>query len=346
MILDTISRKRAVLFIDACIIAVIFMMAVGALTRLTGSGLSIPDWPLINGTLLYPISTAEWTAVFERYKEFPQYHLINKNLALDEFKIIFFYEYFHRSITSFVSLFLLFSLFYVLRSKNLRQTMKWPYLVLVSLLLSQAMMGYLMVKSGLEPGRAAVSPIRLSLHLSLALIFLGMLFFTRWRLVDGVKKWRLKDKWALIILCIICIQLISGAFMAGTKAGFLFSDWPFMNGKLIPDNLFSDSVNYKNNFLLNFLENSVTIHFSHRLIAYILLIIGIYYSVREFMQKGNRSSSLILFFSLMLCQVILGIVTVITYVPIYIALLHHITAVLLFLSILKINYETQWQYEN
>ena len=152
------------------------MMSVGAITRLTGSGLSIPEWPLINGTLIYPSSDADWNAVFDTYKKYPQYHLINKSMSLEEFKWIFFYEYFHRSITSLVSLLLLIITIGFIRNKDLWKRYKKNIITLFVLLIAQALLGYYMVKSGLEQDMSNVSQYRLAAHLSLALIFLSVIF--------------------------------------------------------------------------------------------------------------------------------------------------------------------------
>ena len=325
-------------------ITVIFMMFVGALTRLTGSGLSIPEWPLINGSLMYPTNEVVWNEVFEIYKQFPQYHIINKDMSLDEFKVIFFYEYFHRSITTLVSIFLCIVSFLILRNKTIRKTYKSNVIIMFVLLVIQALAGMYMVKSGLEEGMANVSQYRLAIHLILALVFLSVIVWTsfdiRLKTSNNLKINSIESlyKYFLGITGLLFIQFISGAFVSGTKAGFHFNDWPLMNGAIIPENLISDLGKYESNIFLNFTENIATIQFTHRILAYIItgLILWFYFKLKktvltEFQEK--LSSILLIALSI---QVLLGISTLLFHVPIVLASFHQLGAILLFLTSLAL----------
>ena len=128
----TISKKKQLLskFLFTLILTVIFMMVIGAITRLTDSGLSIPEWPLINGTLMYPFTDADWNSVFNTYKKYPQYKLLFDGMTISEFQSIFFFEYFHRSITSFVSLFLMFIGLIIVFDKQLRKKYSKHFLMI------------------------------------------------------------------------------------------------------------------------------------------------------------------------------------------------------------------------
>jgi heme a synthase len=334
-------------------VTVIFMMFVGALTRLTGSGLSIPEWPLINGSLMYPSSETVWNEVFEIYKQYPQYHIVNKSMSLAEFKVIFFYEYFHRSLTSLVSLFLLISAFFVFKNKKIRKEYKSNIFVMFALLIIQALAGMYMVNSGLEEGMANVSQYRLAIHLVLALIFLSVIVRTSFDIklkttkklstnfIEGVSK-------LLLGFCsLLFLQFISGAFVSGTKAGFHFNDWPLMNGSIVPKNLIATEGRYASNILLNFTENIATVQFMHRLLAYIITAYAIWLffklkkeKITSFQEK--ISNTLLVLLSI---QIILGISTLIFHVPIVLAAFHQLGAILLFLTSLALLRTFKRNYE-
>lgn len=326
------------------ILVVIFMMLVGAVTRLTDSGLSIPEWPLINGTLMYPSSAEDWNAVFETYKKYPQYHLINKGMSLDEFKWIFFYEYFHRSITTLVSLLLLIITIGFFRNKELWKKFRGSIGALFLLLLIQALVGYYMVKSGLEPNMANVSQYRLATHLSLALIFLSIIFWTYLRLTPLKKTGQtLSDKtrkWVLYATPFVFMQILSGAMMAGTKAGYHFNDWPLMNGEIIP-NIFSTTDQFGQNPLLNFTENIANIQFFHRLLAYILTGYIIALFIRLKRERTLEENAYKYLPYILIIQVVLGIITLVFHVPIALATMHQFFAIALLLNTVLLNYAAQ-----
>lgn len=328
----------------ALIVVVLFMMQIGAITRLTGSGLSIPEWPLINGSLLYPVSDQAWNEVFEIYKQYPQYHLINKGMSLEDFKWIFFFEYFHRAITTVVSLILLFIVISIFRNPELRDRYRGGAIWLSALLIAQAVAGALMVKSGLEPGMASVSHLNLATHLMLATLFLSVSvwmlmrirFPNRISMLPG-----LSPLWVRGFLLLIGIQIISGAFMAGTKAGFTFNDWPYMNGQLIPDYLFVSHDMYASNWFLNFTDNIVNIHFMHRLIAYLLLGLGIwiYIRLKPIVKQLEIPRETLL--GLLIFQVLLGIITLVFHVPVALGTLHQLGAILVWLYALYLNHKVR-----
>ncbi|MCB0278762.1 MAG: COX15/CtaA family protein [Calditrichaeota bacterium] len=343
---------RACHWLTALSITTIVMMLIGAVTRLTGSGLSIPEWPLINGSLMYPLTDADWTAVFETYKQFPQYHILNSTMSLNEFKFIFFFEYFHRSITTAISLLLCISSVKILVIKAIRPQFLKHVGILFFLLILQALAGYYMVKSGLQEGQASVSQYRLMIHLTLAFTFLSTILWTLWSLLNVGNKPVVNKITKTVyflsytMLGLIIVQLMSGALVAGTKAGFQFNDWPFMAGQLFPENLISVNGQFADNLWLNFTENIITIQFVHRNIAYLLTvfaIIFIFYSKKCNLNHRSQLAVNVLAITLA-SQVVLGIVTLMMHVPITLGALHQLGAILLFVNILYIffklrNYE-------
>jgi len=272
------KSKKVAQWLMLGVVMTVIQIALGGITRLTGSGLSITEWDVVTGTLP-PLNNASWLQLFEKYKTTPQFHLLNFDFTLANFKFIFFWEWFHRLWARSIGLVFAFGFIYFLAKKYFQSNMIKPLLVLFLLGALQGAIGWIMVASGLQGDAVYVKPTRLALHFIFAL---GLLAYTYWFALElSVQPIRRNSgnqeatdkissirKWAWVILLFIFFQLIYGALMAGHKAANVASTWPSINGQWIPNGLLS-----KEQFLLNAVNNTIWIHFVHRGLAYILLVL-------------------------------------------------------------------------
>ena len=324
----------------------VIQIALGGITRLTGSGLSITQWDVITGSLP-PLHEQQWLAEFEKYRQTPQYHILNFDFTLSDFKFIFFWEWFHRLWARSIGLVFAIGFVYFLVKKHFKKEMINPLLILFLLGALQGAIGWIMVASGLTGDAVYVKPTRLALHFIFAL---GLLCYTFWFALQLLVK---KDqlvvsnslrKWNLSIIFLLIIQLLYGALMAGHKAANVAPTWPTINGDWLPANLLADEPR-----LLNFIDNKILIHFIHRGLAYVLFIIVLIWSVKMFRIKGTalfektKWLPMIIVFS----QVLLGIASVVTSTGIvpghwgafeWMAQLHQLTGMLLLLSVIWMLY--------
>ena len=324
--------KYLKLWLITLFLLIILMIAVGGLTRLTDSGLSITAWELFTG-LLPPLNISEWNFYFSEYKKIPEYQNINYDMTLNEFKIIFYWEYAHRLLARFVGLFSLIPLvFFNLRFKNSKHYSNKYYLIFFLVCL-QGFIGWYMVSSGLIMNND-VSHLRLSVHLSLALFILCLIF---WFILDifKVKKFdnKISNLLLLFILLFIVIQIILGAFLSGLDGGLIYNSWPDMNGSFFPNDVkFNDLISYQ---LFN---NPSIVQFLHRLTAYLLLILIIILNYIYIKRKYDFRNILLFDVSILL-QIFLGIITLISGVEIKYASLHQLGSILVLSSYFLILYK-------
>ena len=311
---------------------IVLMVAVGGLTRLTDSGLSITAWELFTG-ILPPMNINEWNFYFTEYKKIPEYKNINYGMSLDEFKVIFYWEYAHRLLARFVGLFTLVPLFiFSLYFKN-TQYYSNKYYWIFFLVCLQGFIGWYMVSSGLIENND-VSHFRLSIHLSLALFILCLIF---WYILDiyELKKFseRMPNLLLLFILKLIVLQIILGAFLSGLDGGLIYNSWPDMNGNFFPNDVkFNDVVNSQ------LLSNPSIVQFLHRSTAYLLLFFIIILNFNYLRNKYDLKY--ILFFDIaILLQIFLGIITLISGVEIKYASLHQLGSILVLSSYILILYK-------
>ena len=322
----------------ASFLMVFMIVVVGGLTRLTNSGLSITQWELIKG-VLPPLNIKEWNEYFSLYKQIPQYQLINYNMTLDEFKIIFYWEYFHRILGRLIGLFFLVPLIYFYFVKKInKKYLALCYLILF-LIIFQGIVGWYMVKSGLV-NNVSVDHYRLSLHLSVAFIIISIIF---WNLLNIKKKTfkifftNNKNNYVYYFLFfLIFLQIVLGAFVSGLDAGKAYQTWPLMNYTYFPNDV---SIN-KIKDLFDF-DNHGLIQFYHRNIAYLIIvyvtIIGLFIfknNIRELIKPFYFVSILLIF------QIFLGITTLISGLNIYLASAHQIGSLLLILSAINLYYNS------
>jgi cytochrome c oxidase assembly protein subunit 15 len=328
--------KYLKLWLITLFLLIILMVGIGGLTRLTDSGLSITAWELFTG-ILPPLNINDWNFYFSEYKKIPEYQNINYAMSLDEFKIIFYWEYVHRLLARFVGLFTLVPLiifsFKFKSSKHYSNKYYWIFF----LVCVQGFMGWYMVSSGLIENND-VSHFRLSIHLSLALFILCLIF---WCILDIFKVEKFKAKLSnfllLFILKLIVLQIILGAFLSGLDGGLIYNSWPDMNGSFFPNDV--DLKDIVNTQIFN---NASIVQFLHRFTAYLLLFFIIILNY-FFIKNKLNIKNIILFDVTVLIQVFLGIITLLSGVEIKYASLHQLGSIFVLTSYLVILYKNSNQ---
>ncbi len=320
------TQNKAVmywLYIFAGFVA--FLVVFGGFTRLTRSGLSIVEWNPINGTVP-PMANHEWEAEFAKYKETPEYQLVNKGMSLEEYKYIFYIEWFHRLIARVAGLVYAIPVFYFLFRKTIPFKEFGIYFIMGTLFIGQAFMGWFMVYSGLVD-RPAVSHFRLTSHLLLALTMLSLALWTAFGHKYGFHKpaikWSLPSKLAVLSFVVLVIQITYGGFTAGLKAGHVSDTWPLMFGKLIPPNLFTSWI--------ALFETPQTIVFIHRWFAWlgIILVPLVFYIIKKQNYPADIQKGMMWLIGVVVLQITLGVLTILSYVNIVIALMHQANAIVL-----------------
>jgi cytochrome c oxidase assembly protein subunit 15 len=315
---------------------VFLMVLVGGLTRLTNSGLSITEWELFKG-IIPPINIQQWENYFSLYKNIPQYKLINIDMTMQEFKFIFYWEYFHRVLGRIIGLsFLLPFLFFYFYSKVSKKYLAICTTILFLIFL-QGLVGWFMVQSGLV-NNITVSHYRLSLHLGLAFIIISMIFWTLLNIKNNTFKtffkFDEKNYFLLFFVFLIFIQIIFGALVSGLDAGQLYQTWPLMDRTYFPGDT-------NINELANFFDfnNHGLVQFYHRNIAYVVLLyscfIG-YIILKKNLITLKKPFYLVTF--ILFIQITLGIFTLISGINIFLASAHQIFSLLLVLSVINLYY--------
>lgn len=288
---------------------IMIQVVLGGITRLTGSGLSITEWaPLFKG-MLPPLNETQWQAAFEKYKQIGQYKHINFDFSLSDFKFIFFWEWFHRLWARLIGFVFIIPFIYFIYKKRISREMVIPMVILFLLGILQAAIGWIMVKSGLNENDIRVSHIRLSIHFISAFILLCYTFWFALSLMVPSQQ-RVYNpsllKLTVFILCVLGVQLMYGAFMAGLKAGAAAATWPTINGEWWPA-----GINGQDG-LANLVSNPIAVQFIHRMLAYSLVLLIIFWYLKISRTQTNQWLSRAKHFPMIivLLQVILGIVTV------------------------------------
>lgn len=316
------------------LILVFFIITIGGLTRLTNSGLSIIEWELFKG-ILPPLNISTWNDYFEKYKSIPQYKLLNYNMSLNEFKVIFYWEYFHRLLARVIGLFFLIPLIFFYFTKKIKRTYLVISFIIFLLIVLQGIVGWYMVKSGLV-NDTTVSHYRLSLHLSIAVTIISCLF---WLLKNAYNKhnkifFRFSKKYLpyQLLIILIFLQIIMGAFVSGLDAGMIYQTWPLMGNSYFPNDL--DLFEFKTFLNLN---NHSLVQFYHRNLAYFIILYSLFLSFVIFKKKEkNLYKPLKILLLIISLQIFLGIITLINNLNIYLASAHQITSVLLVFSALNL----------
>ena len=329
-------HKPLMIWLLLLTIMVFLIVVIGGLTRLTDSGLSMVDWRPLLGTIP-PLNQSQWLKVFNDYQQTPEFMYVNKNMTLDEFKYIFWWEWFHRFFARLIGIVFIFPFFYFYFKRNLNSFFYKRFAIIFGLGLVQATVGWWMVKSGLQ-NDPYVSPYRLTFHLSNAIIIYALLLWTsiEYFHLKSINFINIKSKKFLILTSIILvfITILSGGFMAGSHAGQSFNTYPLMNGKIIPDDIYLAEMG-----ILNLFENTVTINFNHRWIATLTFVYTFSLFLYLFISKitGLQKSIIVLVLLILSLQFFLGVMALLSNVAIQYASLHQTNSLLL-LSILLLAY--------
>ena len=309
---------------------VVAMVIVGGATRLTGSGLSITEWKPVTGALP-PLSDTGWLAEFQKYQATPQYRQVNAGMALGDFKAIYWWEWTHRLLGRLVGVVFAVPFLALLALKRIPQRLVWRCWLILGLGGLQGLVGWWMVASGLSK-RVSVAPERLAGHLGLALVILCACVWTGFEAwygkartaMDPSPRWRMAS-WLLFALAFV--QILLGALVAGNDAGLVYTDWPFMGGRLFPQ----DYVAMGQGVWRSLLHSQAAVQFNHRIGAYLLFAAS-----AAFALAGSQSRVLVvparslgwLAFILVLAQATLGVFTLRLSSPLALSLAHQLGAVI------------------
>ena len=309
---------------------ILLMIIVGGLTRLTESGLSMVDWRLFMGTIP-PLSHGDWLKVFEDYKQYPEYQIKNINMTLSEFKYIFWWEYGHRVLGRLIGIIFIIPFIYFALKKYFSNEELYSYSFLLFLGGAQGIIGWWMVKSGLDVN-PYVSHLRLAVHLIIAQIILSLIAYLFLKRLDiGIYKNNFSSHKTFFIFfnIIIFFTVIYGAFMAGLDAGKSFNTWPKMGDNYIPENLI-----FIEDRLFGFFDNSVFIHFFHRALAYLSFLTILYMCFKHFKGIENKYQKIhfLIVLFLVLIQLFIGVFVVLSNVQVSLGSIHQIIGTLLFVS--------------
>ena len=333
---NNLLNSQLKIWMISLLFLITLIILVGGLTRLTDSGLSITTWELFVG-LIPPLTHEKWIEYFNLYKTIPEYNEQNFNMTLQEFKIIFWWEWAHRQLGRLIGLVVLIPMIYFTIKNGIWILKKYGIIFL--LVCFQGFIGWYMVSSGLV-NRVDVSHYRLSIHLVTAFIILSIVFW-KWLQLTNLQTYQISIRLISIkiFLFLIFLQLIIGAFVSGMDAGKVYNTWPLMGSTYFPDD--SKIIEFLN---IKVFDNPSVVQFIHRNLAY--LIVGVYSYIFYFVFIiGNLKllKPVILIGVTLLLQVILGIITILSGVKIFYASLHQINSILIILSTLYFLYISEYK---
>ncbi len=315
-------------WLTLCAATIFGMILLGGVTRLTESGLSMVDWRPIMG-VVPPLSTDDWVYLFDQYKLYPEYQLVNAGMSLAEFKQIFWFEYLHRMLGRLIGLMFFIPLMVFLWTGKVRASLKPHLFTLLFLGGCQGLMGWYMVQSGLID-RPDVSQYRLTAHLGLAIAIYAYIVWLAIGLFSPERQQREGATTSVFsIIGLVYLMILSGGFVAGTNAGLSFPTWPLMGDSFIPPALYRDGIT-------SAFEQVTTIHFNHRMLAYVTGVVLIFAALRGLIRSGDTRLRLasILMLTAVCLQIVLGISTVLSHVDITVAAGHQSGAVVLLTTVL------------
>jgi len=333
---QTGSERQIGGWLLVCCAVLFSLIVLGGVTRLTGSGLSITDWRPVTG-VLPPFTEQAWQQEFDLYRASPEYQKVNRGMSMADFQVIYGYEYAHRLLARMLGLVFAIPLAWFWLRGKIPPRLRWPLVGLLGLGMLQGYMGWFMVASGLVD-IPRVSPYRLAAHLSLAMIIYAVMFW----LALGLLRPRVERAPAHIrrglqpLLVVLAITIVSGAFVAGLKAGFVYNTFPLMAGQWVPDGLLHLEPAWRNWF-----ENPATVQFTHRLLGLGSFALVLFVWARALRMPLSPAQRLA-FHGLgaaTLLQVTLGIKTLLMYVPVSLGAAHQGGAVVLLSMVLFALYE-------
>jgi cytochrome c oxidase assembly protein subunit 15 len=322
------NRDRAIAWwLIVCAAMIFLMVVIGGITRLTESGLSITEWQPIEG-VLPPLSLAQWQDAFARYQAIPQFHAIHAGMTLAQFKGIYFWEYLHRLLGRLIGIVFLLPFLYFLIRRRIGRSL-WPKLALLFVLGGlQGALGWYMVQSGLEH-RIEVSQYRLAAHLFAAIVIYGAILWVAFDLLwprDAAGPRGTGVRRALnLVLLLVAVTLIAGAFVAGLRSGSIYNTFPLMGGRFMPGEYAAMNPLWRNWF-----ENPASAQFDHRVLAettWLVIVLVWLFGRRAVAGAARRALDLLA--AMATLQAGLGIATLLTVVDLPIAVMHQAGAVLL-----------------
>jgi len=301
------------------------MIVVGGLTRLTDSGLSITQWQLFSG-ILPPLNIDHWNHYFDLYKQIPEYKLQNYSMSLEEFKVIFWWEFIHRFLGRLIGLLFLVPLIYFTLKIGFKKTINF-HLIFILICL-QGFIGWYMVSSGLVD-RVDVSHYRLALHLVLAFIILSLVFwnYLKYKKIELPSN-KINTFLPLSFVILLFVQLIMGAFVSGMDAGKIYNTWPLMGNNYFPDdNLLINLFNFSS------LNDPSLVQFIHRNLAYFILFFYIFILFKVYKNKLLGYFKILNIIGILLIlQIVLGIFTLLSGAQMFISSMHQVSSIFLISS--------------
>jgi len=329
MLLSVMLKSRAkTIWLVGFMVLVLTMIAVGGVTRLTRSGLSIAEWKPVAG-ILPPLNDWQWNEQFELYKKTPEFQQVNFEFNIHDYKKIFMWEYLHRQLGRFIFFYTALLGFVLWRKKRLEGKI---VLLLSGTIIFQGLIGWLMVKSGLQT-LPRVSPYMLSVHYFLAITVLGMAYFFLSEMRNRIELQKNFQTHFLIIVLgpLLALQIFYGNLTSGLKAGLVSQTFPLMNGQFLPAMGMGLDPWWR-----NFFENPVTVQWIHRWIGMSTLFVIYYLGFTVISQQKNSRGPFIHLMGITTAQVIFGILNLVFRVPIQLAILHQMIASLIVLGYLNI----------
>lgn len=324
------DNNPVIIWLTVCAFLVFAMIVLGGITRLTHSGLSMVEWQPLMG-IIPPISESEWLKVFGQYKQSPEYQQVNHGMSLSEFKSIFYFEYSHRVLGRFIGLVFLVPLLIFWYQKRFSKSLGVSLASIFFLGGLQGVLGWYMVQSGLvdEP---RVSQYRLTAHLGLAAALFGALLWVitgltlRGQVSNVITNQKIK-RIVVTLVVLIYLMILLGGLVAGLRAGLVWNTFPLMGDTFIPIGLYEYSPWY-----LSIFEDRTTVQFHHRIIAYCIFTLAVFFLVAVLRANVSRSYKYIAVVWCLLIgsQVVLGILTLLNVVPVFLAVLHQGLALLVF----------------
>lgn len=342
---DPVQQRMILWLLSGCFL-VFGMVIVGGITRLTGSGLSITEWKVITGSIP-PLNEAQWMEEFDKYKQIPQYRQMNAHFTLSDFKFIYFWEYIHRLFGRMIGLVFLGGFIYFLWKKAVPRELMPKLLMMFVLGGIQGFLGWYMVSSGLTQN-VRVSHLRLAVHLTFAFITFGYVFSVALGLIfpkpaSNAKETSFLNLHANALLLLLLLQIIYGAFVAGTKAGWTYNTWPKMGDEWMPESL---SFAFAKDGIFSLINNIASIQFIHRMLAYLIAVWVLFFARNAFvqvkLQQGQKAGVQVLLLGVFL-QIVLGIATLLLQVPTWMGVMHQALAFLLFGTCIFLRHRFRFQ---
>ncbi|MGB1235323.1 MAG: COX15/CtaA family protein [Planktomarina sp.] len=319
------------------VVLIVIMIVIGGLTRLTDSGLSITEWDPVMGSIP-PLSTADWVVAFDLYKGTSEYVLQNAGMTMDQFKVIYWWEWGHRQLGRFIGLYWVIGFLIFLAMGRIPKQRMLAVFLIGPFTGLQGVIGWLMVNSGLQGIRIDVVSYWLMTHLGAAFALLG---YVAWQAqilgrseADLMQARRGREAIATlasILVVFMFFQILMGALVAGIDAGRNYTDWPLMAGGFLPPDLFALDPWWR-----NFFEDDGLVQFIHRMTAYALFAFGLFVGMRAAKSPNKQTRKAFARVGLLLvAMMVIGVVTVMNSAPLHWAILHQFTGVLLWLAVVR-----------